>query len=278
MGLFENREIRAPVVAGAFYPGDPGQLRTAVERLLVRTVEPRRVIALLVPHAGYVYSGATAGKTLASAELPERLIILCPNHTGWGTPVSCWPGGSWRTPLGEVEVDEDLAARVLEACPAVTADASAHLREHSVEVILPLLQVYLERFRIVPVTVAEQRLGTLLELGRGLAGVLREASPGAAVIVSTDMNHYEDAKTNRTKDDLALKAVTDLDPEALHEACVTRGISMCGFAPAVAALEAAVLVGADHAEIVDYAHSGQVTGDDSEVVSYAGVRIWKEAS
>ncbi len=277
MSQFGRGDVRDPVVAGAFYPGTRAQLETAAERLLVRTTEPKRVLVLMVPHAGYIYSGSTAGKAIASAELPKRLIILCPNHTGLGTPISCWRRGAWMTPLGEVPIDEDLADRLLGACPGVEADTQAHLREHSIEVILPFLQTYLEKFTFVPVAVATQKLETLLDLGRGLAQVLASTEPETALIVSTDMNHYESASTNRQKDDLALDAVTRLDAEALHQAVITNQISMCGFAPAVAAISAAVQLGADRSEVVDYTHSGMVTGDDREVVSYAGVRIWKDA-
>lgn len=268
-----NFSVRAPAVSGAFYPGHPLQLRMAVERFLVREVDPAPVLALFVPHAGYVYSGSTAGKGYASSLLPRRLFLLCPNHTGLGAPLSCWPEGVWRTPLGDATVDTAMACALMEACPLVEADARAHLREHAAEVHLPFLQVYLPEFTFVPLAVGTGEIGSIQELGRGMARVLRELGEDAAIVVSTDMNHYESAKTNRRKDDLALDALLALDAPRLLRDCSREGITMCGAAPAAAAVFAAVELGASAADLVDYTHSGQVTGDESEVVSYAAVRI-----
>lgn len=273
--LFGGEKVRIPAVAGAFYPAHPLQLKTAVERFLVRTVEPVKAMAVIVPHAGYVYSGATAGKTYASVELPKKLIILCPNHTGYGEPLSLMASGAWSTPLGEVSVDGALAEALLSEAPELADDASAHRREHAVEVQLPFLQVMLGNFTFVPIALGIHDYSTLEALGHSMARVVSASKEPVAIVVSSDMNHYEDAGTNRAKDDIALEAVTRLDPKALHEAVLTRHITMCGFAPAVAALVAAKEMGADRSEVIDYTHSGMVTGDDNQVVSYAGVRVYK---
>jgi MEMO1 family protein len=273
--LLGRQDVRTPAVAGAFYPAHPAQLKTAVERFLVRTLEPVPALAVIVPHAGYIYSGATAGKTYASVELPERLIILCPNHTGYGEPLSLMASGAWSTPLGDVPVDTALAEALLAEVPRLADDALAHRREHAVEVQLPFLQVLLEHFSFVPLALGTHDYGALETLGRGMARAIAASKERVAIVVSSDMNHYEDARTNRAKDDLALESVTKLAPKELHRVVLTRHISMCGFAPAVAALVAAGDLGADRSEIVDYTHSGLVTGDDDEVVSYAGVRIYR---
>ena len=267
--------VRMPAVAGAFYPGRPDQLRTAVERFLVRMAEPVTPLAVIVPHAGYIYSGSTAGKTYASVNLPKTLIILCPNHTGLGAPLAFASGGRWRTPLGDVDVDEALARSLGAACPGLRDDALAHEREHAVEVQLPFLQVMLGGFTFVPVVVGIQSLSDLESLGKAMAEVVAGAGRPVALVVSSDMNHYEDVKTNRDKDSAAIDAILRLDPAALHRVVRERRISMCGYAPAVAALYACNALGADRAELVDYTHSGMVTGDVAEVVSYAGVRIFK---
>ncbi len=269
--------VRQPAVAGMFYPDHPLQLKTSVERLLVRMMDPVDATAVIVPHAGYIYSGATAGKTYAAVNLPEKLIILCPNHTGLGLPVACWSRGAWQTPLGTVPVDEELCDALMAAAPVVEADRMAHAREHAIEVQLPFLQVMLERFSIVPICVGTRDIEALEALGKAMASVIAAASEPVAVVVSSDMNHYEDAATNRRKDDLALEAIQALTPGVLHRVVVKNRITMCGFAPAVAAIYAARALGADRSELVDYTHSGMVTGDDREVVSYAGVRIYREA-
>jgi len=278
MASKQEGPVRRPAVAGLFYPAHPLQLRTAVERFLVRTLDPVRALCLVVPHAGYVYSGATAGKTYAACELPRRLVILCPNHTGLGVPLSCWPSGAWVTPLGEVPVDDEAARFLLSAVPGLEADERAHLREHAVEVQLPFLQVYLESFSFVPVAVGTHRAEDLAALGHGLAEFLRRFGGEAALVVSSDMNHYESAAVNRRKDGLALDALAALDPEGLYRTVLDHDVSMCGFAPAVAALHAVRETGGGRADLVDYTHSGLVTGDHDQVVSYAGLRIHREAA
>jgi hypothetical protein len=264
-----------PVVAGTFYPSHPDQLRTSVERFLVRTMEPVVASAMIVPHAGYIYSGSTAGKTYACADLPRRLVILCPNHTGLGARLALDSEGSWRTPLGDVPVDARLAQALSAAFPALEDDPLAHRREHAIEVQLPFLQVLLGAFSFLPVVVGTRALGELEALGLAMAKVVSECEERVAIVVSSDMNHYEDAKTNRAKDSVALEAVLRLDPPGLFQVVNERHISMCGVAPAVAALFACQRLGADRAELVDYTDSGMVTGDESQVVSYAGVRIFK---
>jgi len=265
---------RKPVVAGAFYPGIAAQLRHSVENFLTREREMLSPRLLLVPHAGYIYSGATAGRSFACSELPKRLFILGPNHTGMGAGISVWPEGSWMTPLGEVVIDADLAERLLSAGGPAESDREAHLREHSIEVQLPFIQVRYEGVKIVPVCVGVRRFQDLIDLGESLARACEGIERETAFVVSSDMNHYESAAVNREKDEKAISAFTALDPEGLYGAVLENEISMCGFAPAVAALHAAKLLGAENAGLIDYTHSGMMTGDDDEVVSYAGMRAW----
>lgn len=273
-----SQPVRAPAVAGSFYPGHPLQLRVAVERLLVRTMEPVRAVSLIAPHAGYVYSGATAGKTYAAVELPPSLLILCPNHTGLGSPLSCMSEGAWATPLGAAPIHTELARALIAELPELQDDALAHRREHAIEVQLPFLQVLLGEFRFVPICVGTQRFQSLSALGRAIATVAAGWPDPVALVVSSDMNHYEPAETNRVKDEAALEAILHLSPEELFKTVIDRHVTMCGFAPAVAALTACRALGVDRAQVVDYTHSGMVTGDDTEVVSYAGVRLFKEAA
>lgn len=272
--MTEGSWVRSPVVAGTFYPGNASQLRHSVENFLTREKEMLSPRLLVVPHAGYIYSGATAGRSYACCGLPTRLFVLGPNHTGMGAGMAVWSEGSWTTPLGEVEIDGDLAERLLSAGGPAESDRDAHLREHSIEVQLPFLQVRYEGVKIVPVCVGIHRLENLMTLGESIARACEGIERETAIIVSSDMNHYESAEVNREKDEKAISAFTALDPEGLARAVVENEISMCGFAPAVAALHAAKLLGAENAELIDYTHSGMMTGDDEEVVSYAGMRAW----
>ncbi len=274
----KSEAVRNTVVAGMFYPGNPLQLKAAVERFLVRTVPPVPAVCVISPHAGYLYSGSTAGKIYASVELARKLVILCPNHTGIGKPISCWAHGAWQTPLGTVPVDEELAAALLAAVPGASDDTLAHAREHAIEVQLPFLQVLLKEFSIVPLCVGTRSYEELEALGIGLASIASASGGEVSIVVSSDMNHYEDAETNKRKDELALEAIRRLSPSELYRTVLDNHITMCGFAPAVAALVAARALGATCSEVVDYTHSGMVTGDDSEVVSYAGVRIFRKSA
>src|SRR5262245_42792957 len=237
--------MRQPAVAGHFYPAEPALLREEVGRLLGRA-DPqtgggavRQALALLVPHAGYVYSGRVAGATYASAALPGSLVILCPNHTGRGRPVAIASRGGWLTPLGPAVIHDRLADLVLSHCQDVEVDDGAHRQEHSLEVQIPFLQVALGTFAFGPLCVGTANLATLLRLGEGLGRALEEAREPVALILSSDMSHYITAREARAKDMVAIEKILALDPEGLHRVVQDHDITMCGYAPAVAGLAAA---------------------------------------
>jgi len=268
--------IRQPAVAGSFYPAGAAALRAAVSDCLAvearpRTPSPAR--AVIVPHAGYQYSGRVAGAVYAETSLATSLIILGPNHTGEGVPVAVMDRGAWRTPLGDAPIDEPLARRLLEACGQAELDDRAHRREHSLEVQLPFLQVRMESFAFVPVCVGTSSLADLSRLGRELAEMLRAWETPVSIVVSSDMSHYLPAGEARRRDMLAVERILALDPEGLHRVVREHDISMCGFAPAVAGLIAARGTGAAEARLVAYANSGDAGGDDDRVVGYAGLSV-----
>jgi hypothetical protein len=267
--------IRQPVFAGHFYPADADLLRRDVESHILASRPTgggrRPALALVVPHAGYIYSGSVAGATYAAAELPAVLLILCPNHTGAGRPIAAMSSGAWATPLGEVPVDEALAGRLLETCAGLEVDARAHAREHSLEVQLPFLQVALGAFTFVPVCVGTGKLDALLDLGRGIARAIAESERRIGIVVSSDMSHYVPADVARARDQAAIERMVAVDPEGLHREVRERDISMCGYAPAVAGLEAARRGGAASGRLIAYASSGDTTGDYDSVVGYAGL-------
>ena len=265
--------LRRPAFSGSFYPGDPETLRRDVEGRLERTGPRSGVTALMAPHAGYVYSGGVAGSTYAAAELPGRLVILGPNHTGCGAPLALYGSGEWETPLGRMPVDADLAGRLQKACPLLEADVEAHSREHAIEVQLPFLQVCTPGARIVPVCVGTPRITDLRALGAALAQVISSLEEPAAILISSDMTHYESREVAERQDRKALEALERVEATALYEVVQRERISMCGVYPAVAALEACRLLGARSGEILAYATSGDVTGDFSSVVAYAGMHF-----
>src|SRR5215831_6472465 len=265
--------VREPAVAGKFYSANPEVLRSDLSSYLSPTQERVFAIGCIAPHAGYMYSGRVAGAVFSSIQIPSRCIITCPNHTGRGHPLAAMAEGKWRTPLGEVTIDTDLAARLLKSCPALVDDSAAHRFEHAIEVELPFLQTLCPALQIVPITVGTSGLYLLEELGRALAEVVRSSPSDVLIIASSDMNHYEDDDTTRMKDHKAIKTILALDPRGLHETVMNESISMCGFGPAVAMLTAAKLLGATRAELVEYATSAETSGDKEMCVGYAGIVV-----
>lgn len=237
---------------------------------------PEPAIAMMGPHAGYVYSGAILGETYARVKVPGRVIVMCPNHTGLGVRRSLWAGGAWQLPGAEIEIDVALAERVRVAA-RLEPDLDAHLREHAIEVHLPFLHHQNPDARIVPIVLAGLRLEDCREVGQGLARAIRDtkAADGDDVLIvaSTDMSHYVSADAARRLDSMALERVEALDPEGLYETVRAHDISMCGFIPTTCALFAALELGATTAELVRYGNSGEASGDFSRVVGYAGVVV-----
>ena len=265
--------LRTAVVAGQFYSGNKERLLSDIESLMVAAT-PVPSIALMSPHAGYVYSGAVAGKTFSQVKIPKEVIILGPNHHGRGHAAAVYAHGAWETPLGRVEIASSLAERLLAECPMAADDYTAHMDEHSLEVQVPFLQCVSPGLQIVPLCIGRLPLNTLLALGDGLARVISSCEEPPLLVASTDMTHYEAGEIAREKDSLALDRVLALDPEGLYEVVNENKISMCGVLPTVVMLRAALVLGATRAELVAYSNSGDVTGDQSSVVGYAGVRVF----
>ena len=274
--------IRPPAVSGRFYPSDPAELRATVATLLAdaRTaVRPsdRPAVGVIAPHAGYIYSGPTAAAVFAHVTIPGLVIILAPNHTGISDAaggVSLWEAGAFRTPLGDVPVDAELAQALLELSRGVVSvDHEAHRAEHAVEVELPFLKRLRSDVRIVPLVLGWDSWEPARQLGEILARLVRAAGEPVLLLASSDLNHYEPAAVSEEKDARALEAVQSLDGEELLVRCKRERISMCGRGPAATVIAAARALGATRADVVDYRHSGWVSGDNARVVGYAGVVI-----
>lgn len=264
---------RAPAVAGRFYPGDPGDARTQAEHLVDLpggAAEP--AIAIVVPHAGWMYSGEIAGRTWGATVVPRRVIVLCPNHTGRGVRRSLWSGGAWQLPTGDVAIDEAMRDAVKRHC-GLALDRAAHESEHAIEVQLPLAQARRADLLLTAVCLAGVPLPELQAIGEGLARCVREAGEPVLIVASTDMSHYLPADLAAELDTLALQRLLALDPAGLHDTVSQHGISMCGVQPTAAALFAARALGATRAHLVRYGNSGETSGNYDRVVGYAGVVI-----
>ena len=263
--------VRQPAVAGRFYPADPDDLAAQVDAHLASTAKRKRVLGCLVPHAGYVYSGHVAGAVYSAIELPHRIIILGPNHTGRGQPLATALAGGWATPLGDAKIDQALAAELASAIPQLSDDPLAHRFEHSIEVQLPFLQRAVGEFRFVPICVGTSNLDALFALGHALANVIHNSDEPVLLICSSDLNHYEPDDITRIKDSRAIAPMLSLDAQSLHDAIHRERISMCGFAPAVATLAACAALGARQGTLIKHATSADINGDCSYCVGYAGI-------
>lgn len=268
---------RTPAVAGAFYPADSSELEHVVTACLEGV--PRlglRPRAVVVPHAGLEYSGRCAGQVLGRLAIPPVVVMLAPNHTSrWRGPgASLWSEGSFRTPLGPVPVATAFARRLAASSDLVRDDVTAHQLEHAIEVQLPFLQVLAPGTAIVPLVVAWDDWPCTERLAAALARVIAEWPEDVLLLASSDFNHFEPATETERKDRLALERIERLDGRGLLEVCRRERITMCGRAPAAAAVEAARRAGATAAQVVEHCHSGLVTGDDQRVVGYAGILIW----
>jgi len=262
--------IRPPAVAGTFYPGDATALEAEVARLM--PARPAgRARAVVVPHAGWMYSGAVAGETYAQVAVPRLAVLLGPNHTRLGAPGAVMAAGGWRYPGGSVPVAADLAAALLAATDLLQDDSRAHAREHALEVQLPFLHRRQPELSIVPVTLGRVDPAFCRAVGEAVGRVVAAWPEPVLVVDSTDLNHYASQTVSHRKDRLAIDAILALDPAGLWETVGTHDVSMCGLAPTQALLWAAPALGIRAARLVRYATSGDVTGDLTNVVGYAGI-------
>jgi len=270
-------DIRPPAVAGRFYPGSEIELRSVVEGMLANVAaEPEHAFGAIVPHAGLIYSGGCAAHVFKRMKIPPVVVILAPNHTGRASrrgEAAAWDRGAFDTPVGELKVAEEFLHQLQTVTPLVAHDPVAHVHEHAVEVELPFLALLAPETTIAPLVLAWDDWEHCKQLADALAATASEWPQDVLLLASSDMTHFESAQTAARKDRGALEAIERFDGEGLLSYCQRENVSMCGRAPSAVILEATRSLGATRADVVDYRHSGQVTGDDSEVVAYAGVLI-----
>jgi AmmeMemoRadiSam system protein B len=266
--------IRRPAFAGQFYPQTEASLRKMLSGLIGPVSEKQDAIGVIMPHAGYVYSGYVAGATISKAALKKTVIILGTNHTGCGERFSIMTSGSWATPMGEVKIDNEIAESILKESSLLKDDSLAHMHEHSIEVELPFLQ-YLEKdIRIVPIVISEGKLSEYQKLGEEIADGFKKIGRSGLFMASTDMTHYESKEAAQEKDRLAIDAISDMNEEKLFSVVKENDISMCGLPATCALISACKKLGAKKAGLVKYQTSGDTSGDYSSVVGYAGMIIW----
>ncbi|MDP8298835.1 MAG: AmmeMemoRadiSam system protein B [Candidatus Tantalella remota] len=264
--------MRQPVVSGQFYPADPGTLSRDLDTMVPSNVGKINAVGAVVPHAGYMYSGAVAGEVYARLMPKATYVVLSPNHTGNGARFSASPE-SWMTPLGEVELDVELLENIAGNTALIEEDRVAHAREHSIEVQLPFIQKISKGSKVVPITVSWGNVEECAQLAGAITVAIAATGRNTMVIASSDMTHYESRALAGEKDAEAIEAVLELDAGKLLKVVEARNITMCGCVPTAIMLMCAKGMGAHKAELIKYADSGEVTGDTDEVVGYAGIVV-----
>ncbi len=267
--------MRPPAVAGQFYPRSPDELRRQLDEMFSGvsgsiSKEELAIYGAVVPHAGYIYSGAVAAEVYARLPKRQTYVILGPNHHGMGAPVAL-SRDSWRTPLGEVPVDLELADAL--AGTIIDADEMAHRQEHSIEVQIPFLQRRFpdSNFKILPIAMGLQDEETAVEVGSALARAISDLKRDVTVIASSDFTHYEPQEVARKVDARLIEAILNMDVPELYGRVYRYNATACGYGPIAATITASRAFGATSGKLLRYATSGDVVGDYSQVVGYGAI-------
>ena len=281
--------LRKPAVAGAFYPDNKEELIELIEDCFLSDLGVGKIpeshdfegdsypINVMVPHAGFIYSGPVASfcySKIAENGIPDVFIILSPNHTGYGSEVAVFNEGEWETPLGNVEVDEEFANKIISFSEYASADHIAHSKEHSIEVQLPFLQYFSNNFKIVPITIGSQTLPAVSDLATAIVSAAKKVDRSYCVIASTDLSHFNNQEKANKVDGFVLEDIKEMDEFKLLEEVIQYNITMCGYGPVMTTILVSKLTGKESCEILAYGTSGDVTQDYSQVVGY-GSAIFK---
>ena len=263
--------IREPYVSGQFYPSTKKELDRLIEDFKTKETSKISARGLILPHAGYVYSGKVAVETVSRVLKKDSILILGPKHTDYGEPFSLWAKGKWRIPYGDILIDERLAELILENSKYIKEDYLAHKFEHSIEVELPILYYFFGDFKFVPLACDVSSLDVYREVAKEIVSVIRKNRLDILFIASTDMSHYEEDSIARKKDRLAIESIINLDEEDLLKKVEENNISMCGVAGVAILICILKALQVKKAEVILYKTSGDVTGDKFEVVGYTGI-------
>lgn len=265
--------IRHPAVAGRFYTAVPKRLRAEIDGYLASPAAPRaKAYGVLVPHAGYMYSGALCGRALASVEIPPICLVLHTKHQLGGGTLSLAAFREWETPLGRIAVHEGLST-ALAKIEGITPSNLPHFGEHAAEVVLPFLQVLRPDVQVAVISAMTVAPEQAARLGKGIAGAVLALPQDVLVIASSDMNHYADHDTTMKLDQLALDKLAAFDSAGMLQACEQYDITMCGVGATAVMLETCKALGATRVEILEHTTSGQVSGEYGQVVGYASARV-----
>jgi len=280
--------LRKPAVAGSFYAGDSKSLNIQIKNCFLHKIGPgeiplvnpnreNNIIGLVSPHAGYMYSGPVAANGFCKIALdgePDTIIILGPNHRGFGEDISIMVEGKWKTPLGELEINTDIAEDILKNSKTIKKDKKAHQYEHSIEVQLPFIQyIFGNNIKFVPICMTRQDINTDIEIAQSICSSVVDKN--ILIIASSDFTHYEPQEYAENVDKQAINAILEFNPQKLYDIIYQQRLTMCGPGPITAMLIACKTLGAKKAELLKYATSGDITGMYDQVVGYASIIIRK---
>ncbi|MEK9136797.1 MAG: AmmeMemoRadiSam system protein B [Bacteroidota bacterium] len=266
-----GKDDRRCTVCGQFYPADPQELRQSISEMIAG-VKPLKldgtVRGIIGPHAGYMYSGYTAAHAYAllQGKTYDCVVIVSPSHREYFDGVSVFPGGSYSTPLGGVEVDRALREKLLKNSAVVTASHSGHGLEHAIEVHLPFLQYVLGDFKLLPIVMGDQRRENCFALGDALGEVLKDEN--VLLVASTDLSHYYPSDVANRLDAMIIEDVKKFDYESLMRDIELQRAEACGGGPTVSVMLTLSRLGVKKMTILHHCNSGDVTGDHSQVVGY----------
>lgn len=273
--------IRAPVVAGQFYPEDKEDLEKMIRSCLESKFGPgtekqdeQKIFGVIVPHAGYVYSGPTACHSFKaiSHQNTELAIVIGPNHYGVGSDAATMTNSKWLTPLGLVQVDTESAEQVAKKSKIIEIDAYSHSQDHSLEVQVPMLQTFLSsEFKILPIILRAQDLETAQDIGNAVYEIAQKKN--SIIIGSSDFTHYEENSFAHSQDKALIEPILKLDVERFYDVLRERKVTACGYGAIASTMIACKKLGATKGKILSYSTSGDVSGNDSSVVGYGAIKF-----
>lgn len=259
------------MVAGTFYPNDIIELNNLIKGFIPEKTGQISARGIILPHAGYAYSGKVAVSTVASVLPKNKIIILGNNHSGYGGDFSLWPRENWKIPGGQAIIDRGLAKDILAKAGPIEEDLLAHISEHSIEAELPILNYFFKSFEFVPIACKLTNLSALRAAAEQIYQAVKPVKDKVLLVASSDFTHYEPDATARRKDRAAIDKIISLDEEALINEVTRENITLCGLAPIVVLICCLKKIGARKSQVTLYQTSADTNGDKTSAVGYAGI-------
>ena len=272
-------KIREPAVAGLFYPADKNKLEKEIALFLEKSPlfdDFKRIYGLAAPHAGYIYSGGVAARAYRQimGRSYDTVVVISPSHTVYFNKISVYDGDAYRTPLGDISIDQELAWELTQQNPKIELSGLGHdTDEHALEVQLPFLQYVLKSFKLIPIVMGDQSLLNIDILSAALAHTLKDRN--ALIVASSDLSHFHDYDTAVELDQRVVGAINIFNEEKLYDELRNDKCEMCGGGPVISTMKACKKLGANKSKVLTYRNSGDVTGDRSRVVGYRSAVFYK---